>query len=566
MSNLHGRCNSYLKEIEKAFSEALLRAQTDVEQAEATLSATTDAEPRTVEELLDDALAVSRAKRQAAQDHLDEVGRGGWWNKFWNEKGAKEARDSAVDAYQRKLRREQEPSAVEKRTANSEHRALTHKNYIECKGALQTSVKRVGKLERATNILTRVCKPLEDALVRKAWFASKTEGILRTAAERAQKQDFNSAIELLNTIEFQRLPSEDQVAEWVFQYKQELAEIRKQRSGFAATALYPGLTTPSLELAKLRFDSGTWVRSIEVYQDAPDRWYAFPACMVSHGAMVDPVQWLIYWAFLRGSQEFAESSSAANIHEDVLTGMLMQGLRGELGKSSKDRLLQLGYPRAKANFDFLHLAGKKGEFETGADVGLVVLLDVGDLRVHKVALLQAKVSIDGSANIGSKPSGTSKRTQLQKLRDVERDFFVFYHRTDSDSPSPLPTVTSVQQLVKAGGLSTTDLAKETITAKPRMLGWDLPSFIAFGLCTPANALGRDVLDNADPLEAMTAGGRDSLPKYMIVVSLSHDEPGYHRVMEPLRQKGYSSVEQLQNPRKLQPSRTSERGYDGPERD
>jgi len=560
MTDLHSRYASNLADILKASEDATAWSRADVRRATATLLSAPDAEPKTVDQLLEDAMEVAKSELAAAQARLDEIDRLPWWKSIWLRPAAQKAKNDAEGAYQRKLRYEKGDVAVRARRADSDLRALTRANHAACKEAQRLAKENLKRCEREEIVLKELCEPLSVALDRKAWLGRTTDGFLNLSVSHAKRRDFGSAAKALQSIEFQRLPSEDQFKKWALEYRKVLGGMKQKSAGFAATAAYPGLVKPSLELAKVRFHEAAWVGLIERYKDLPDRWHALPASMVTHRALIEPVQWVIYWAFLVGSQSFADSAGPADINEDVLTGMLTQALKGQLADSAKSRLLQLGYPKAKANFDFLHLAGKKGEFATGADIGLVILLDVGDLRVRKVALLQAKVSVDGRADIGSKPSGPAKLTQLQKLRDDERDFFVFYHRTNGTSPSPLPTVTSVKQLRESGTLSTGDLARLSIGAKPREQGWDLATFVAFGLCTPASALGKEVPDDADPLEAMIAGGRDSLPKYMVVVSLSHDEPEYHRAMSPLHRQGYRSIQPHQRKQELQFSQTKE----GPE--
>lgn len=562
MTDLRRRYASNLVDILKASEDATARSRADVRRATATLLATPDAEPKTVDQLLENAMAVAKSERAAAQARLDEIDREAWWKRIWLKSAAEKAKNDADDAYDKKLRYEKRDVAVRARKTDSDLRALTHANHAACKEALRLAREDLKRCEQEENFLKELFEPLSEALDRKAWFGRTTDSLLNLSVSHAKRRDIGSAAKALQSIEFQRLPSEDQFKKWALEYRKVLGGMKQKSAGFSATAAYPGLVKPSLELAKVRFHDAAWGNLVERYEDPPDRWHALPAGMVKHGALIEPVQWVIYWAFLVGSQWFTDSANSADINEDVLTGMLTLALKGQLADSAKSRLLQLGYPKAKANFDFLHLAGKKGESATGADIGLVILLDVGDLRARKVALLQAKVSVDGRADIGSKPSGPAKLTQLQKLRDDERDFFVFYHRTNGTSPPPLPTVTSVKQLRESGTLSTGDLAKLSIVAKPREQGWELATFVAFGLCTPASGLGKEVPDDADPLEAMIAGGRDSLPKYMVVVSLSHDEPGYHKVMSPLHREGYRSIQPRQRRQELQPSQMKER--EGPE--
>lgn len=563
MMDRHGLCASRLANVLKAFSDATVLAQANVAHALSALQTTPDTEPKTADQLLEDALVDVKIELTSAQTRLGELDREAWWRTILLKPAARKAKAAAEQAYWTKRDYEMQHEAEQKRRADSELRALTHAAHRACKEKLHQAEEHLTRCERAEVGMKQLCEPLSEAISRKAWLGPDTHHLLKLSVAHSQKHDFRSAAKAIAAVQFQRLPSVEQFKHWAIEYRNVLGSMKLQSTGFAATAAYPGLVKPSLELAKARFHAAAWTDSVERYEDAPDRWHALPACMVTHGALIEPVQWVIYWAFLAGSQRFSVSANQADIHEDVLTGMLTQALKEDLAERAKNRLPQLGYPKAKANFDFLQLAGKKGEFTTGADIGLVIRLDVGNLRVHKVALLQAKVSVDGRADIGSKPSGPSKLTQLQKLGDADRDFFVFYHTTKGSSPSPLPTVTSVKQLRESAKLSSRDLARLSIDTKPREQGWDLASFVAFGLCTPANALGKDVPEDGDPLEAMTDGGRETLPRYMLVVSLSDDAPGYQRIISPLQREGYRAIRLDGRGQALQPSQKKEHDHDGP---
>ncbi|WAH62354.1 hypothetical protein [Xanthomonas hortorum] len=148
---------------------------------------------------------------------------------------------------------------------------------------------------------------------------------------------------------------------------------------------------------------------------------ADPASTLEH------VHWIIYWSFFAELQKFAGEIKSGHPSEDVLTGRLMAYLNKRLTTWGKQNLEELGYPNAKAVLKFVHTAGGGAEAVTGADIGIIVNIDVGRLKVAKVALLQAKISHGGVADIGSKKSGMAKLTQLQKLNDRDRDFYLIYH-------------------------------------------------------------------------------------------------------------------------------------------
>lgn len=88
----------------------------------------------------------------------------------------------------------------------------------------------------------------------------------------------------------------------------------------------------------------------------------------------------------------------------------------------------------------------------------------------------------------------------------------------------------------------TALSRPRILANTRDFGWDLASFVAFGLCAPGSTLGVDVASDQDPLEVLQAGGRSSLPKYVVVVSMSDDERGHTHMLTRLNKETHRAKE------------------------
>lgn len=565
MTDFHSRCASLLLEVLQAAVDAKALAQAHVDQAATALRSTADAEPRTVEMLLEDALSASKAELAAALAQLDKA-KGAPLLKRWSlGRAARREVADALSQLEHKTKIEMQAGHARQRAIDSNLRATQHAAHEACKLTLRQASSTLTKYTQLEKVLETLCGPLRRAIDCGAWLARDTEARMTNASQFARGGRWDQVAKIFQGLRFQIPPSERKLTEWASERRKLVSRIVNQRSGFSATAAFPGLIDPSLTLAKGRCHADAWEQAVDCYLESPDRWHALPACLLTPGALIEPTQWVLYWAFLIESQGFAESASAAISHEDVLTGMLTQALKGQLENATKTRLLNLGYPQAKANLSFLQLAGLQSEFKTGADIGLVIQINVGDFSVNKVALLQAKVSIDGTADIGSKPSGPHKLTQLQKLTDAKRDFFLFYHRTEGLSPAALPTVTSVNHFVSSRKMTANDLAKLSVSVKTRLQGWDLASFIAFGLCTPANSMGKDVPVGSDPLEALMAGGRDFLPAYMIVVSFGHDETGYHKIMTPLQERGYDAMRTPRRGHRLQQAREpDEKDFEGHE--
>jgi hypothetical protein len=541
MTDLYSRCNSKLKQILKAFKDATAIAGVAVREANAALQSMPDTQPRPVDQLLEDSLISYKDDLIRARTNRKNLRQEVMWKRIWGRRNVQKAVDDAKTALRSRREYELSDDAVREREADCNQRAAEHAAHTSCSKALHEAVKKLQRLAREEQHLQQSCEPLREAFARRAWLAGNTEDLLDRSLGDTQAHAWTSAAKRIQEILFQRLPPEDQFKQWKAEHIDILADMRKQGAGFVATAAHPGLLVPSLALAQLRFHPSAWAKSVGGIEELPDRWYELPVSVIHREALIEPVQWIIYWAFLNQGQRFAVDTGMVTAHEDVLTGMLTYALKGELEGSAKRRLFQLGYPRVTANIDILQLAGMNGEFETGADIGLIIHLDVGNLNVHKVALLQAKVSSSNSAELGSSPSGSKKMTQLQKLHDAERDFYLFYHKTRGISPAILPTVTAVNHFVKKHKMTAGDLLKENRSVKTREHGWDLASFAAFGLCSPTNAIGKDIPVGGSSLDAMTDNGRSTLPIYMMVVSLSHEDSEYQKVMTPLHERGYRTV-------------------------
>ncbi|MGF6401604.1 hypothetical protein ABH905_005270 [Pseudomonas frederiksbergensis] len=241
---------------------------------------------------------------------------------------------------------------------------------------------------------------------------------------------------------------------------------------------------------------------------------------------------------------FSKDLSLADAHEEHSTGGFLNSFRTELERWAGPRIDAMGYPNVTSFMGTLALGGTTAEAHLGADFGIIVEVNVGGLVVHKVALVQGKVSTNGKADIGSKPSGPQHLTQLQKLNDPQRDFYAFYHRGLRKASVPWPTVNRACALVTPA----TDLQAESIRISTRESGWDWPSFIAFGLCNDTSGVGRMLEDHEDALAVLSGGHRQLLPSRLIVVAAGGGDysldlqrrvrqhysslgPGYQRAMD-----------------------------------
>lgn len=563
MTNSRGQCAAQLTIIRQAALDAVSSAQASVDQAQADLDATPDETPMSVAQLLRSDLHAEHKILATATKKLEIVEASSWWKRpFLNLEAKYRIRAAARDlatATQQQQSRDQ----VLRREAESKRRAQQHDAHKSRTEALQTARDLLKRRHRANAYLARRLAALQDAINRGAWLAANAASLLTTAAVAAKCGRWVDVAEAIEKVSFQTLPSVARIQEWEKECNGLFKLINDKSYGFNAVARHPGLVGPSLNLTKNRCHAQAWTRAMEGRPAPTDQWHALPGCVASATSLVEPVQWILYWAFLEECQLFAERRHQTKAHEDYLSGVLFGSLDRRLSGQAKSRLQELGYPRAKVNLGIVQLAGLKPEATTGADVGLVVRLSVGDLNVHKVALLQAKISEGGRANIGSRRTGPNSRTQLQKLNEAERDFFLFYHAGNGTTPTPLPTVTSVQHFVNAGRLSGAALEEPSIRVATQEEGWEFACFFAFGLCTPASGVGKDVPADSNPLDMLMLEGATSLPDYMVVVSLSDDNFDNENTMEWLKQHGYRAAERAHGVSTLSRPEKRTQDHDGP---
>lgn len=362
--------------------------------------------------------------------------------------------------------------------------------------------------------LKEILGRLDETLQRKGWVSAKAITVLDNILPCLLQGNVTTAVELAGKLNFQTMPTLQQIARWKTETTAELEKAREEGSvGFAALATYTAIVTATTELA---LATCTPQVGREVRQDpAPDdRWYHLAYQLTTPENLVHPVQWALYWAGFKSAQAFSRDLSLAKAHEEHHSGGVLSLFRSEAERWAGTQIDAMGYPGPKALIGTLSLGGGAAEAHLGADFGIIVDINVGGLVVRKVALLQGKLSTNGFANIGSKPSGPKYLTQLQKLNDPERDFYAFYHRGVRHASSPWPTVNWAHALV----CPETDLQASSIKVSTRGGGWDWASFVAFGLCSDSSGIGRTVESHEDALDILGGAARDMLPSHLIFVA------------------------------------------------
>lgn len=540
----HGRggYGAQLKSMLDATSQAVARSRGAHEIARQDLcNAPSVPNLKSAEELLEEFLSGARKELTAAQELVRSSGEASLLRRPIAVFKAKRALSEAKAKFNERYEHATQLEVTAQREAVAAGMRDQHALHISRKKAAKEAATKLAILSQFQVQLRTLIEPLADAIERNAWIAPGLGNLLAQVNSEMKKGLLNNALELLGSAQYQRLPTESTLGAWAQEREELIVRMEHLRPGFSAIAPFQGLVSTTLEIIQKGCPGPPWEASMAEFEHWSDRWHAIPRCLLSPAHLADPVQWILYWAILSQTQVFTEDLHDSIANEDVLTGVVTGMLRQELRGWAKNRLKDLGYPRAKAELELVQIAGTRGERQTGADLGVIVQVDVGDLRVHKVALLQAKISERGKANIGSKPSGARKLTQLQKLTNASKDHFLFYHIAKSGSPAMLPTVSPVRHFIETYNLDEAGMAREHIPVDTRTQGSDLASFVAFGLCRPlGEGLGQDVLTEQDALDVLSSGGATELPSYVVVVSMTDYDRSPQHVLSKLANRGYSS--------------------------
>lgn len=355
---------------------------------------------------------------------------------------------------------------------------------------------------------------LKQTLERHGWVSANTAAVLELMHHQLVQYDVFTAFEEGKKLIFQVMPAPQTLAEWVGEAQSFLKQARSEGAvGFTALGSFGAIVSDATALVLAGCTSS--VRQAVLQDQEPvDRWYHLADQLTCPEQVVHWLQWAVYWACFQTAQRFAKDMSLAEAHEEHSTGAFLHSFRSEVGQWAGRKVDAMGFPQVTSFMGTLALGGTAAEARLGADFGIIVEINVGGLVVRKVALVQGKVSKNGIADIGSPPSGPLKLTQLQKLNDPQRDFYVFYHRGLRQASVPWPTLNRVSTLVSPA----TDLTAGSLKVPTRECGWDWPAFIAFGLCSDTSGVGRQLKDDEDALDVLSGGHRQLLPSRLIVVA------------------------------------------------
>lgn len=366
-------------------------------------------------------------------------------------------------------------------------------------------------------ILQTALTKLHRTMLEDGWVCASCVSYLESIETLLNSAKYSQAAKYASRLVFQKMPPKEQWDKWSIDAQSLLGIAhRDAMAGFIPLTAFETIADRVCELTQPWCNETT--RKAASTPIPVDRWHHLVGAMLSPRNLVHPLHWALYWSNFKASQEFASDCMAA-AHEDNFSGRFISLVNSCARGWAAPRFGDMGYPTAKALFGTLSLGGLKAEARVGADLGIIIDLDVGDLRVRKVALLQAKKSCKGIADVGSEQTGPAQQTQLQKLGDSSRDFYLFYHYATAHATWPGPTVISATKIKAA----VPNLAARNINFDTRSDGWDWASFLAFGLCTPDSGVGRQLTDDEDALSVLGSGDRTSLPQSLLVISISDSD-------------------------------------------
>lgn len=282
-----------------------------------------------------------------------------------------------------------------------------------------------------------------------------------------------------------------------------------------------------------------------------DQWQLLTTLVASPQNLRIDVLWSIYWGMFRCQQKMADVLNRTVSTEDPLNGRFSQCVEDGLSEWASSHIPLFGYPVSQSYLGMLQLANTEEETRVGADIGVIIALNIGGLVCRKAVLLQAKRAKDWEADVGS------KKGQLPKLSKLPRGgYYLFYHESPQlRLDSPVPTVSSAQALQQLILDANRNPNATKLKLDVRSTGWDWASFISFGLCDAASGIGEPFDTVDDAMRILGSGETGELPRHLLLLAIE-DEPFTLELTKRLRNQ-YQRAEPQQD-RSM--SKTSKKDY------
>lgn len=467
------------------------------------------------QDLREDALATALSSRRQAETARQASKSLPWWA-LLRRYSAWDNLRLAQKLYAQAGRAFDAPDAVRQRQVEVE---AQHALVDTEKSALPTLNADIGELAKQAHAMRELLGLLAPALLAlrgEGWLAPSFDSVLAQATHLAMAGDYAEAAAKVGQLQFQRVPT----CEAYLDLQQQAESVRRGfyavHHGIPATGALPSIVSGSADLAKDSLTS-TCASLLASYTQPGEQWQALTLLTCSPCSFKVDVLWAFYWAMLQCEQQMAAYLEQAFSNEDPLNGRFSQMLESWLGGWFRERLPAFGYPLGESVLGTLQLSGSPEESRLGADLGIIVSLNVGGLQCRKAILLQAKRASLGVANLGS------TKEQLPTLANRPGvGYYLFYHQAPNLAPT-VPTVasaTALRQIIEAEGKR--DVKSQYIPVDVRATGWDWASFFTFGVCNAQSAIGEQF---TTPEEALRILGNDEtgeLPKYLFVVAIDND--------------------------------------------
>lgn len=379
------------------------------------------------------------------------------------------------------------------------------------------SIARYDEFNRQIKILVTKLEDVGRAIQSGRQVGASTAEITQKIHLKLTARDLSGALLLAADLRYQPTPPESQYAQWQDEANDILQKATSRSVGLRSTAHHSAIAEGSALLIAKGLRDRALAKSIE--QAPVNSWMLLVQHITSLKNYIHEAQWSIYWALFQVGQDFTIDLSRSLANEENLSGVLTKGLTMQLQHWAGSRAHLLKYAQPKAVLSTMRLGGMAAEASLGADIGILIDINLGNLQVRKLVLLQAKVSRNFKTNIGSEPTGPESKTQLQKLNNFERDFYLFYNWGELETNNTfLPTVASIPALFEENSLKDSDKTALSVRVDTRHCGWDLASFFTFGLCTPGTGIGQE-LDSKDTFEGVLAG-LNYPPRRLVIASFN----------------------------------------------
>lgn len=416
--------------------------------------------------------------------------------------------------------------------AERAERIATHNRFVAAERARLAALRqKLDTCQTADTLLAQFRHQAGDAISAAGaggWVAADFPARFRNLARLVFARDIAAAIEETSKLVFQRRPPASTYLRWAT----DALAIREQaysgHAGMAASGAYIEVAARSINLAAaaLRLMPSQKLTS---FPHPADQWQVLSLLLADPRQLKTDALWAVYWSMFKCAQWMANTLFEADAHEDVFNGKFSAQIDRQLNDWAAERVREFGYPQATSYMGTLEIASTPEESRVGADIGLIVEINIGDLVCRKVALFQAKKSKHGVADLGSKTG------QLRKLAEHPRmGFYLFYHQFLRPLCPPAPTVVSAQELGEAAVELGKSLDATSLSLNVRTMGWDWASFVSFGLCQPGSAIGESFTTAADALDKLGGGNQGNLPKYLHLIAIA-DEGRVLRLREQIRE-------------------------------